>query len=327
MLKSIVNPDLYHGRGTYKNYFEGWYFKLVDPTEKYVFSFIPGIFYGEEASSSHSFIQVLNGNDKTYNYIRFPDSFFTASKDHFNIYIGNNNFSKRGLTLKLADGNLSVKGSVTFNKITIWPDSLLTPGSMGYYNYIPKMQCYSQVCAIDMSLSGNLVINGKSINFSGGKGYIEKNWGSSFPYSWIWVQANNFKKSSISLSCSIGHIPFLYTSFRGFLIGLSINNAFYKFTTMNKSIINIETSSNDVSIRVENNDLILLIQTETCLEDFLLCFGPRGKEMVPLVGENINGRTHITLIDKATKSIIAKDISHCSGIEYGGSQMQILDKH
>jgi hypothetical protein len=87
---------------------------------------------------------------------------------------------------------------------------------MGFYNYIPNIQCYSQFCALDFDLEGTLTLKGKEINLAGGKGYIEKNWGKAFPYSWIWVQANNFPDITASLSCSLGHIPFGFTSFRAF---------------------------------------------------------------------------------------------------------------
>ena len=57
--KALWNPDMYHGWGKEKNYFEGWYFKIVDPTEQYAFAFIPGISIGQE--NQHAFIQVLDG--------------------------------------------------------------------------------------------------------------------------------------------------------------------------------------------------------------------------------------------------------------------------
>ncbi|WP_243392439.1 MULTISPECIES: tocopherol cyclase family protein [unclassified Mesotoga] len=30
------------------------------------------------------------------------------------------------------------------------------------------------------------------IDLTGGKGYIEKDWGRSLPDAWIWMQSNNF---------------------------------------------------------------------------------------------------------------------------------------
>lgn len=33
-LKTLQNPEMYQGWRKSKNYFEGWYFKLIDATEQ-----------------------------------------------------------------------------------------------------------------------------------------------------------------------------------------------------------------------------------------------------------------------------------------------------
>lgn len=45
---------------------------------------------------------------------------------------------------------------------------------------------------------GSITINNKNIAFDNGVGYIEKDWGSSFPKSYIWCQGNNFENSNTS---------------------------------------------------------------------------------------------------------------------------------
>ncbi len=51
---------MYHGWGQQRKYFEGWYFKIVDPSERFAFALIPGISYGKDGET-HAFIQVLDG--------------------------------------------------------------------------------------------------------------------------------------------------------------------------------------------------------------------------------------------------------------------------
>jgi hypothetical protein len=58
-IADIWRPERYHGRGKKAGFFEGWYFKVVDPSERRMYAFIPGISFAAE--DSHSFIQVLNG--------------------------------------------------------------------------------------------------------------------------------------------------------------------------------------------------------------------------------------------------------------------------
>lgn len=321
MLLHKNNPDIFHGFKKKKHFFEGWYFKLCDPGMKESLSFIPGIFLGNDANSSHSFIQVLRGKTSQLIYSRMPSDSFHAEKNSFFIKIDSNSFSLSGITLNLPDVDLKIKGGIDFSQVKKWPDSALNPGSMGYYNFLPNMQCYSQVCAMSVNLSGKLIINKEEIDFTNGKGYIEKNWGRSFPYSWIWVQCNSFKNFDIAISCSIGHVPFLFSSFKGFLIGLYFENDFYKFTTINKSRLTIKECGNDVVIKTENNRYSLVIETYTEKDKFILCKGPIGNNMVPLVKENLMGKVKVTMFDKLSGKLLFYDEGNCSGIEYGGDKM------
>ena len=290
MFKSIINPDLYHGNNKKSNFFEGWYFKLVDKNMTNVISLIPGIYLGKSIENSHSFIQILQGNKANYSYKKFAkDEFSSKSNSELNINIANSSFSLNEISLSINDDIDNITGCVRFKNVLKWPDSIINPGSMGYYNFIPFMQCYSQVSVMDMDLQGTLCINGCEIDFNGGKGYIEKNWGSAFPYSWTWVQCNSFKNRKASISCSIGHIPFMLTSFRGFLIGLFVDDKFYKFTTINKSTLTIVQNDLDVIITTENKKYKLIIETKTDKKDYMLCMGPREDKMIPLVEENLKG--------------------------------------
>jgi tocopherol cyclase len=41
-------------------------------------------------------------------------------------------------------------------------------------------------------------VGGRRVDFSGGSGYIEKDWGRSFPRAWIWAQSNTFTQPGTS---------------------------------------------------------------------------------------------------------------------------------
>ncbi len=323
-LKSLRNPDLYHGR-LGKNYFEGWYFKLVDSQMKNTFAFIPGVFFSPAGEYDHAFIQVADGVKKKFTYERFSTEEFSAARDVFSVNVAGSSFGRSGLDFNLLGEEAKIKGRVDFSRHLTWPDNFLNPGSMGFYNYIPKMQCYAQVCSMDFDLNGSLEINGQFVDFRGGKGYIEKNWGAAFPYSWIWIQCNNFLKAHASLSCSLAHIPFPLSSFRGFLVGLYVGDCCYEFTTMNRSKAEVNQKGTDVVMYLKNRHHSLTIDCETNSEDFILLNGPRGDRMVPLVQENLHGLVKITLKENASGKKIFEDSGCCAGVEYGGEQMMVLD--
>ncbi len=320
------NPDLYHGHNKSKNFFEGWYFKLVDAKKENVMVFIPGISYGRQPDHHHSFIQVIQAVNRQYDYLTYPVQSFQAERNMFRVGIQGNVFSLQGIHLDLNREEIRIQGDLQFSNTVKWPDSFIQPGSMGFYNYIPGMQCYAQVCAMDMDLSGSLTIDGREMDFTGGKGYVEKNWGKMFPYSWIWIQSNHFNVPRASLSCSLAHIPLPVGSFRGFLIGLLLDRQFFSFTTMNRSRMFIYPKGHDVTIRVENKEYVMKMDTETKDDNFILLKGPRDGQMVPLVQENLAGRVGVTLVQKRTGDVLFQSIGECAGIEYGGNQMMVLDQ-
>jgi hypothetical protein len=324
-IRSLRNPDLYHGR-IGRNYFEGWYFKLVNRDKNRVFAFIPGVFFNRDFTHSHAFIQVVDGMKRKYSYESFPTEQFAADQKMFELTVGKSSFGGKGISLNLNGTGTTASGQVSFSNTLKWPDTLTNPGSMGFYNYILKMQCYSQVCSMDFELSGNLNIDGEELDFSGGRGYIEKNWGSAFPYSWVWIQCNHFEKGQASLSCSLAHIPFLFTSFRGFLAGLYVGERFYAFTTMNRSSSEVFQEGTDITLHLKNHHHSLTIECETREEDFILLNGPRENRMIPLVQENLQGLVNITLKERSGGKVIYSDNGSCAGVEYGGEQMLIIDK-
>lgn len=317
-MKSILNPNLYHGKNKKDNFFEGWYFKLVSKDKKYTFAFIPGISFSKD---SHSFIQILQGEKVLYSYCRYPSNSFFYSNSPFHIKIDNSYFSLDRLFLEIAQNDLNIIGSLSFHNVIKWKDSIINPGSMGFYNYLKFMECYSQVCTLDGDIKGTLTINGDTIDFNGGKVYIEKNWGRSFPVEWLWVQSNCFSDNRATVTCSLGEIPFPVKNFRGFLIGVTVDNTFYKFTTMNLSKIQTFIENCDVSLIAINNKYKLSLKTITNDDDFILCYGPKNGEMVPYVKETLTAKVQIELINIKNNVVIYSGEASNAGVEFGGSFM------
>lgn len=323
MIKQMINPDLYHGRLPW-NIFEGWYYKIADQSH-HTFAFIPGIVHGKSGREDHSFIQVLVGQSVVYSYNRFPKSSFKARHNPFEISIDNNLFSLSHLNIDIHNQSTQLYANLKLSNIRKWRDKHRSHRSMGYYNFIPFMQCYSQVCVMDTDVSGIIQMQGKKIIIENGKGYIEKNWGKAFPYSWIWIQCNYFSKTATAISASIGHIPFLLGSFRGFLIGLTVDGSFYEFTTMNKSKMIIRQLDKDIRLTAENKHYVLDLYTRTQPDRFMLLYGPKNGQMVPFVKETLTAKVDVKLMDKRTNAVILNDSGHNTGVEYGGEYMHILD--
>jgi hypothetical protein len=96
------------------------------------------------------------------------------------------------------------------------------------------------------------------IDWTNGTGYIEKDWGSSFPKCWIWIHTNNFDSDKpASLMASIAHIPWLGSYFIGFIVVLWIDGKEYRFATYNGSKMkcSVDTDSVTVGFKRKNFEL------------------------------------------------------------------------
>lgn len=323
MLKKILDPNLYHGENKQNNYFEGWYFKLVPPTNDYVIVFIPGI---SKSSTPHSFIQVLEGHNSTFHYVKYHINEFYSEKAQFSINIGKSSFSLSCFELDICTPDLNISGHIKLLNNITWPDSILNPGSMGFYNYLSFMQCYSQVCSMNSDLQGSLKINGKNIDFNGGKAYIEKNWGKDFPYSYVWCQCNTFYEKNISFTCSLGHIPLYFTSFTGFLAALVIDDKFYKFTSINGSKIEIHSGEQDTFIQLINKLYKLDLYVSAPANSFMNLFAPRNNKMIPIARESLRGELNFHLSNKKDNTVVYEANGINSGLEFSGDYKALNTK-
>ena len=320
-LKKLINPILFQGSINKKQYFEGWYYKQVSQDEKIVISFIPGISISE--NDPHSFVQYILVTDRgsgqkeiKTGYIRFPMESFSYSDNPFKMQIGNNSFAETEVYLNLKDNNININGSLELGPLTPIKRNFLMPNIMGYFAYIPKMECYHGVVSMSHSLKGILKINDIALDFENGKGYIEKDWGTSFPKKYIWLQCNNFRNINTSVVASIADIPFMKRSFLGFLCNLTLNGKEYRFATYNNSKLRIEKVNNENIVFVlENKKARLIIETDLKQQGELIA--PKSGKMEKKIKEGLSGGVKVNLFDKISK-ITYEDIGLCSGIEIVG---------
>ena len=226
-LRATWFPDEYHGWGRTRRYFEGWYFKVVSPDERHAMAFIPGISMNEHGYR-HSFVQVMDGKACRAQFHRFTAEDFRPRERQFGVEVGDNYFSGQNMRLALP----GISGEIRFHHTTPWPKMLGAPGIMGWYSFVPFMECFHGIVSLNHSLEGKLIIENTEIDFTGGRGYIEKDWGRSFPRAYVWMQANHFDSHDrVSLMASVAHIPWLGSYFIGFIGGFWLEGRLFRFAT------------------------------------------------------------------------------------------------
>jgi len=320
---NILHPSRYHGFGKRPPFFEGWYYKLVSKDQNHKYSIIPGVYLSTEEKGSHCFIQVFNSEADEVNYHRFPINVFNAERDIFKIQIGSSSFTSDQVSLDIDDGLGNVHGSLRFENLQPWPVDLLSPGAMGWFAWVPLMECYHGVVSMDHIIQGALEIDGDVLDFSGGRGYIEKDWGKQFPSAWIWGQSNHFDRPGVSLMMSVAVIPWLGSSFGGFIIGLLYEGKILRFATYNRSKIeSISLDDREVRIDVRNADFRLKIRALR-VEGGLLQ-APTKVEMDRRILETLNAKIFIEL-NTLDGEILYESIGENAGLETVGDLDRLIE--
>jgi hypothetical protein len=308
-----MTPAMYHGHNTKPPYFEGWYYKLISADEQERYAIIPGIIFGEDA---HSFVQVLDGSKGTAKYHRFPYAAFHASKKDFDVWINNSHFTSTQVDLDITTEEGTLQGKLEFENPIPWPVTWRSPGIMGWYAWVPGMECYHGVLSFDHSIHGNLTIDGEAVDFERGRGYIEKDWGKSFPSAWVWFQSNHFEAPGTCITASVAEIPFLGTSFRGFIVGLWYGGRLYRFATYTGARIeHLDIQEDHVHWVIRDRELELKLIARTGQSGLIL--GPTRVDMGVRVAETLQATVGVHLRTLEGEQIFSGQGRH-AGLEVQG---------
>ncbi len=294
-LARIWSPARYQGGAVGRRYFEGWYFKQVDAAQSRIVSVIPGVSYSADGTLRHAFVQVVPSSGDESHYYTYPVEAFTAGAgDPFRISIGPNSFGPAGMTLSLEDGAHRTSGEVRFGPWSPWPVTALSPGVMGWYRFVPRMETYHGVLSMDHAVSGSLLIDGDRVDFDGGRGYVEKDWGRSFPSSWIWAQSNSFERPGMSVMLSVAKIPWMSGSFVGHIAGLLLDGKLHRFATYTHARITCtETGANEARVTLADRREELTVHVRGCRA--LVLKAPVMGAMEGRDSESLGGTIDVTL--------------------------------
>jgi tocopherol cyclase len=314
-MASIKHPEIYQGFHQHQAYFEGWYFKLVSPDKKTSLALIPGISLAKD--DPHAFVQVFYVKHDTKPmlknaYIRFDVKEFVANPKVFHVGIGMNQFSFRHIHLDIRQPDITIQGDMLIENITPINQGFLNPTIMGPFAYLPRMECCHGVLSLGHDFKGKFIIDGQSIDFTGGRGYLEKDWGRSFPSHYVWMQGNHFAEKETSFFFSYANIPYLGLRFQGLICHLYLQGQHYRFATYNGAKVVSEMLSEKLAEYVLKKGKYRL-KIIGKMDDVVSLPSPKLGKMDHAIKEGLSGQISIWLMKG--KTVIYQGETNLSGIE------------
>ncbi len=308
---------MYQGARARDRYFEGWYFKSVAPSCGEAIAVIPGVSLDEAGRTSHAFVQVMRAGGVQH-YFPYPRDAFVWDPDAgFRVSVGPNTFTTAAMHLDLTgDDGALVRGDVSFGTWRPWPVTLLSPGIMGWYRFVPGMETYHGVLSLDHAVNGAVEFDGDRIDLGGGRGYVEKDWGTGFPSSWVWMQTNTFEREGISLTASVARVPFMTGAFVGFIAGLLVDGELHRFATYTGAHLErLETGPQRADILLLDRRLELSIHAEGRPGRTAELKAPVLGAMAGRDAESLDATVEVVLRERGSGAVLFEGAGRCAGLE------------
>ena len=291
-----------------KEYFEGWYFKFIG--EDGAIAIIPGIHLN--TNQKKAFIQIITENESYY--IPYDMKDFKIQYHPFQLQIGANYFSAEKITLYMnhEEYQLFLEGELTFSNSYSIQKNWYQPNIMGPFSYLSFLECNHAIVSMKNVTNGSFWLNDKIFNFNGGLGYIEKDWGVSFPKKYIWCQGNHFQTENASFMLAIATVPLFFFKMKGLICVFLYNGKEYRFSTYNfAKIKKFHVNDKEVEIILKKGKYTLSIQS-VCDSAQKLVAPVKGK-MEKEILESITATMIVTL--RCKNQILFSDICNSCGLE------------
>jgi tocopherol cyclase len=297
-----MNPDLFHGCTHPDGFFEGWYFRLSFAGRS--ICLIPGVSVGWDP---HAFVMVADSHSRTSRLLRYELSDFSCGMRTLNIRVEESSFSLCAARLNLCQDNFSLTGLLYFDRVRTYPGGC----SMGLAAHLPRLECYTQICALDGRVNGQINLGGERIDITDGRLYVEKNWGRSFPKRYTWMQGH--LGSGAGFSCSVGRVPVGPGAFEGMIACVYDGERFYEFHTLKGGRHRLELWQDEARLEAISGHYALRLRVWGGHP--LTLSAPDGGDMATAVRERLDARAKLVLYDLRSGACLLRQSTEGVGLE------------
>lgn len=279
---------IYYNGVNSSKYFEGWFFRIS--ADGFNMSLIPSISSCD--GEKKAFIQI--NSDHSSKTLEYDYSEFYA--DDYVARIGNNEFSTDGIRFSGEDWFIDVRFGVNMP---------LNEDIMGCFKY--GTPCKHKIISMRHAIEGVVKYKGKEYDLNNAVGYIEKDWGKSFPKSYCWIQCNHL---DIGTDCAFFFsVAKLSIPIWGVICSFIVGGKEYRFATYNLSRIK-KLSHGEIILQKGELRLIINFAEGDSKE---LIAPSRGKMQIP-IKEDLSGTIRLRLYENDRLLYDTKGVN--AGIEW-----------
>ncbi len=338
----------FHGDGTDRSFFEGWYYRLTLPEYRQTFAFMYSI---QNPSADKGFsggaAQILGPNEE-YLCRTFPkvDQFWAWTEA-----LGHGHWRKTDLALQppallepeIFDHHIQEGYQAT---ATHHQGILQDPGSgqVAKWHYVvqpvygwgqsgrkqqstagwlSQFQIFEPGWQILMAhglATGWAEWNGKRYTFTNAPAYSEKNWGGAFPTKWFWLNCNAFdQEPDLALTAGGGRRQVIAWMESAAMIGIHYRGNFYEFVPWNATVAWEVSTWGSWKMRASSDGHTIEI-TATTAESGTFVRAPTAEGLEFVCRDTTNGQLTLKLWHKVNgkTELLLKAHSSLCCLEVGG---------
>jgi tocopherol cyclase len=265
----IYKPTTLRGHLERNNYFEGWFQKIYSKELNASIVIIYG-YATQNTTDKTGFIQILLPK-KTPEIIYFNRNEISFHPKEHIVRMGENLLTTESIQIHTNDIHMFLK--LTNNQVT-----QTFKNSMGYYYFVPHLPCYHSVLNAAHQVSGEIQLKEARYVLNNENGYLEKNWGTSFPESYIWLHAVDPLDAKVSMLFSIAEIKWLGIKFLKHVGHFCFDDKQIDLRSLNNFAFTYQRPSKD-NYQIQIKSSTLQIEISIALGNNILFKGPQGGKL------------------------------------------------
>lgn len=287
----IIKPSGLRGKFGRHKYFEGWFQKVYSVEHNASFIVIYG-YATQNAPDKFGFIQIYIPRQDPHILYFNKDEISCDPKNH-SVRMGDNLLTTELMNISSDDVSLKLNMKNNHPIPTF-------KNSMGYAYYVPTLPCYHSVMNEFHHVSGEIQTTHQHFLLEHESGYMEKNWGTSFPNRYCWLQAIDPNDSKTSLMFSQAEIQWIGRTFIRHVGHLRFNGQQIDLRSIrNCTITNSTYDEHNHLIRISGKKFMMEIHIS--FQDRVIFKGPANGNMSRDIIHHTDARIDVQLNLHGTK--------------------------